>query len=65
MGMCSAYGCRNSYLTGHKIFRFPKDPVRRKTWASKVKRENWTPNDNSRLCEVYFLVYEHINVWQL
>lgn len=51
---CSAVDCANSTANGFKLYRFPKDPLRRKEWAVKVKRDKWVPNDNSKLCEAHF-----------
>jgi len=31
---------------------FPKDPVRRALWIQNIPSKNWTPTNNSRLCEV-------------
>ena len=49
---CSAYNCSNRSEQGFKMRLFPRDPARRKLWASKVKRLNWEPTNASSLCEV-------------
>ncbi len=36
------------------MFTFPRDPARRKTWAAKVRRENWCPTNSSALCSEHF-----------
>lgn len=36
------------------IFRFPKDEARRRQWMIAVRRENWVPSDNSRICSIHF-----------
>jgi hypothetical protein len=36
------------------IFRFPKDPDRRKDWIHKIRRENWSPTENTVLCSKHF-----------
>ena len=36
-------------------FLFPKDTVRRNLWISHVPRDNFTPSNNSVLCEKHFL----------
>jgi len=51
---CSAVDCANSTANGFKLYRFPKQPSRRKEWAIKVKRDQWVPNDHTKLCEVHF-----------
>ena len=34
------------------MFRFPRDPERRRKWAAKVKRQNWIPSAaGAYLCE--------------
>ena len=37
-----------------KLHRFPQDVRRRIQWANLIKRQNWVPNDNSRICERHF-----------
>lgn len=49
---CSAVNCTNRSEQGFVLKVFPKDPNRRALWASKVKRQNWTPTNSSYLCEV-------------
>ncbi|KAK3880916.1 hypothetical protein Pcinc_014625 [Petrolisthes cinctipes] len=36
------------------MHRFPRDTQRRKVWAIKVKRKDWSPNNNSFLCSDHF-----------
>lgn len=33
---------------------FPKESVRKKTWTSFCRREDFVPTKNSRLCSVHF-----------
>lgn len=49
---CAAVGCSNSAKKGYLMKRFPKNPIRRKEWLIKMKRDKWTPTDYSCLCEV-------------
>lgn len=51
---CAAYGCTNRSEKGFLMKKFPKDPTRRKIWSAKVRRDGWTPTDNSMLCEMHF-----------
>lgn len=51
MGGCSAPNCSNSTNTGKQLFRFPKDPVRKKKWVVNSRRD-FEPTPHSRLCEV-------------
>ncbi len=41
------------------MFRFPKDPVRRKKWVCNMRRvfpdgKLWKPNDHHSLCSLHF-----------
>ena len=56
---CVAPGCKGGYdssdnKTVISTFRFPADESRRKIWTSRVPRLNWTPSNNSVLCEKHF-----------
>ena len=46
MPCCASYGCSNRTEDGKRLFRFPRDPTRRKQW------EVIMATDNSYLCEV-------------
>ncbi|XP_005986332.1 52 kDa repressor of the inhibitor of the protein kinase isoform X1 [Latimeria chalumnae] len=55
MGGCSALNCSNQSQYGVRLFRFPADPIRRSSWIANCRRgEDWTPNNNSRLCQMHF-----------
>ena len=56
---CIAPGCKAGYdssdnKTVISTFRFPADESRRKIWTSRVPQLNWTPSNNSVLCEKHF-----------
>lgn len=53
MGGCSAPNCSNSTSTGKQLFRFPKDPVRKKKWVVNCRRD-FEPTPHSRLCQDHF-----------
>uniref|UniRef100_A0A671WY97 THAP domain-containing protein 1 n=1 Tax=Sparus aurata TaxID=8175 RepID=A0A671WY97_SPAAU len=53
MGGCSAPNCSNSTSTGKQLFRFPKDPSRKKKWVVNSRRD-FEPTPHSRLCQVAF-----------
>ncbi|XP_020791761.1 52 kDa repressor of the inhibitor of the protein kinase [Boleophthalmus pectinirostris] len=53
MGGCSAPHCSNSTSIGKQLFRFPKDPVRKKKWVVNCRRD-FEPTPHSRLCEDHF-----------
>ncbi|XP_068604926.1 THAP domain-containing protein 3 [Brachionichthys hirsutus] len=53
MGGCSAPNCSNSTSTGKQLFRFPKDPVRKKKWVINSRRD-FEPTPHSRLCQDHF-----------
>lgn len=53
---CSAYGCKNRRpINGVSFYRFPADAERRRKWVIALRRENWKPAENSRLCSVHFV----------
>jgi len=52
MGGCTAVNCSNTRKKGFRLFRFPRDPKRRKTWLQNCRRDKWQPTDSSELCEV-------------
>ncbi|XP_037537502.1 THAP domain-containing protein 1 [Nematolebias whitei] len=53
MGGCSAPNCSNSSSIGKQLFRFPKDPVRKKIWVVNCRRD-FEPTAHSRLCQDHF-----------
>ncbi|XP_054622838.1 uncharacterized protein si:ch73-382f3.1 isoform X2 [Dunckerocampus dactyliophorus] len=53
MGGCSAPNCSNSTSIGKQLFRFPKDPVRKKKWVVNCRRD-FEPTPHSRLCQSQF-----------
>lgn len=53
MGGCSAPNCCNSTSIGKQLFRFPKDPLRKKKWVVNCRRD-FEPTPHSRLCEDHF-----------
>ncbi|XP_039304899.1 THAP domain-containing protein 5 [Solenopsis invicta] len=55
MPSCSARKCANSWKKHFKVCYFPlNDPQRCAIWVANMKRENWTPNKHSALCQVHF-----------
>ncbi|GBM78410.1 hypothetical protein AVEN_2942-1 [Araneus ventricosus] len=56
---CSAYGCNMRSGTNAfsiiKMYRFPKDPIRRRMWEIAVRRTNWKASSGSRLCSKHFI----------
>ncbi|KAM4552334.1 THAP domain-containing protein 1 [Odontesthes bonariensis] len=53
MGGCSAPNCSNSTCIGKQLFRFPKEPVRKKKWVVNCRRD-FEPTPHSRLCQDHF-----------
>ncbi|KAI4810203.1 THAP domain-containing protein 1 [Pseudochaenichthys georgianus] len=53
MGGCSAPNCSNSTSIGKQLFRFPKDPLRKKKWVMNCRRD-FEPTPHSRLCQDHF-----------
>lgn len=60
---CCVVGCHNVFKasSGIKFHRFPKDEERRAKWIAAVRRENWTPNDNTWICSQHFVNGENSN----
>jgi len=52
MGGCTAVNCSSTRSKGFRLFRFPRDPKRRKTWLQNCRRDKWQPTNHSELCEV-------------
>ncbi|CAN8019422.1 unnamed protein product [Ixodes persulcatus] len=54
---CVAWGCTERARKGSAIefYRIPACPNRRSAWTDAVKRKNWTPSDEDRLCGKHFL----------
>ena len=53
---CCAPGCSNTRKTRGDLqfYRIPKDINRRKVWLKRIRRKNFSPTDNTRLCSVHF-----------
>ena len=51
MVRCAAYNCTG---VGKSLFRFPTDRDLLKRWLANLKREDFRPNDHSRLCQDHF-----------
>ncbi len=58
-GGCSAIGCSmrrgTNLLSEVRMFYFPRDPTRRAVWSNALKRENWTANNSSLICNAHFV----------
>ncbi|XP_022200310.2 THAP domain-containing protein 5 [Nilaparvata lugens] len=54
MRYCSAQNCKNKSTNGIRLFRFPRDKVRRAKWVHNCGRKNWQPTENNALCEHHF-----------
>ncbi|XP_021342824.1 THAP domain-containing protein 4-like [Mizuhopecten yessoensis] len=56
--LCCVIGCTNRFdkKDPKSFYRIPKKPVsRRKLWISAIKRDNWEPTDNDRVCFRHFI----------
>ena len=60
---CCVVGCHNVFKADSniKFHRFPKDEERRAKWIAAVRRQNWTPNDNTWICSQHFVNGEKSN----
>uniref|UniRef100_A0A8C4QJV2 THAP-type domain-containing protein n=1 Tax=Eptatretus burgeri TaxID=7764 RepID=A0A8C4QJV2_EPTBU len=38
---CCAFGCSNRSEKGFHMYRFPRNPERRKLWVKRVRRVGW------------------------
>ena len=54
---CCAPGCSNSRKTRGDLqfYRIPKDINRRRIWLKRIRRKNFMPTENTRLCSEHFL----------
>lgn len=54
---CCAPGCYNRRKTRGDLqfYRIPKDINRRRIWLERIRRKNFSPTENTRLCSVHFL----------
>ena len=52
---CCALNCNNSSVKGYIMKVFPRDAERRAKWAANVGRTDWSPTNNSFLCQVICL----------
>ncbi|KAH7959989.1 hypothetical protein HPB49_015842 [Dermacentor silvarum] len=50
MGRCCVSGCRSKYDSGPKVrvFGFPKDEARKKSWIRAIPRKYFTPSKHSK-----------------
>ena len=54
---CCAHGCANNRRRNPNLqfYRIPRDLSRRKAWLSRIRRVNFTPTDNTRICSEHFV----------
>lgn len=54
---CCAPGCPNSRKTRVDLnfYRIPKDIKRRRVWLKRIRRKNFSPTANTRLCSEHFI----------
>uniref|UniRef100_A0A8D8YCT9 THAP domain-containing protein 1 n=1 Tax=Cacopsylla melanoneura TaxID=428564 RepID=A0A8D8YCT9_9HEMI len=61
---CSAYGCTNRNLPGNNLhfFKFPfRYPALVTKWTKALRRKNFKPTKQSRICSVHFLPNDYSN----
>lgn len=53
---CCAHGCSNNRKRNPELhfYRIPKELSRRKAWLQRIRRDNFTPTVNTRLCSGHF-----------
>lgn len=47
--------CGRNIMSQVRLFRFPRDEGRRRDWVAAVKRPNFQPNNNTRICSKHFV----------
>ena len=53
---CGAVGCNNRQgKCGKRFYKFPADKRQRQAWIRAVKRKDWTPSKQSRICSGHFV----------
>ncbi|XP_028429965.1 THAP domain-containing protein 4-like [Perca flavescens] len=54
--VCCAVGCNNNKGDPKiSFYRLPQDENRRHQWLAAIKRTDWTPTSNTRLCSAHFV----------
>ena len=51
---CVVPKCEKYLSHGVIMYKFPTNEVRRRIWTDQVARSNWTPTNDSLICEVHF-----------
>ena len=54
MVFCAALNCLNYSKSKVRTFKFPANSNLRKQWLLKMKRKEFQPEKNSRICAVHF-----------
>ena len=54
MVFCAAQNCLNYSNLKVSTFKFPANSKLRKQWLLEMKRKEFQPGKNSRICAVYF-----------
>ena len=54
MVFCAALNCLNYSKSKVSTFKFPANSKHRKQWLLKMKRKEFQPEKNSRICAVHF-----------
>ena len=57
---CCVVGCIQRYKANSSISfnRFPKNEPKKSLWENALKRKDWKPNENSRVCGLHFITGE-------
>ena len=54
MVFCAALNCLNNSKSKVSTFKFPANSKLRKQWLFKMRRKEFKPDKNSRICAVHF-----------
>ncbi|XP_068085668.1 THAP domain-containing protein 5 isoform X2 [Anabrus simplex] len=57
---CSVPNCKGNYRTGPKVsvFSFPTDDSERAKWLRAIRRDDFVPSQNAKVCELHFKTHE-------
>lgn len=54
---CCVPGCKSNYYginDNTKVFKFPKDDLKKKEWLKAIPRKDLSPTKNTSVCHIHF-----------
>lgn len=61
MGHCSAPGCKSHSRNKCRMFRFPRNEVRKRKWIENCRGNGWVPGSYAEVCDVSILFVNSLN----